>query len=108
MISDLYTWPVNIYGKKPGKSRVRATTPTPTAVLSPAEVPAAGARQREQHAQGEQARGRAREADAAVGVAIDALIHHKRQIYQRGDQVRTTISPAIGPASFGASVSVVW
>ena len=44
----------------------------------------------------------------AVGIAIDALIHHNRQIYQRGAQVRTTISPAIGPASFGTSVSVLW
>ena len=45
---------------------------------------------------------------AAVGVAIDALIHHDRRIYQRGAQVRTTISPAIGRASLGASVSVSW
>jgi len=44
----------------------------------------------------------------AVGVAIDALIHHKREIYRRGGQARATISPSFRDSSVGAVVLVSW
>ena len=44
----------------------------------------------------------------AVGVAIDALIHHERQIYRRGGQARVTVTPALREGKRGAVVSVSW
>ena len=43
----------------------------------------------------------------AVGVGIDALIHHKREIYRRGG-THVTAAPAFGHGVRGGLVSVSW
>jgi len=45
---------------------------------------------------------------AAVGVGIDALRHHEREIYKRGSSVHATIAPAIGRRGGGGVVSMTW
>jgi hypothetical protein len=44
----------------------------------------------------------------AIGVGVDALIHHKREIYRRGDGTHVTAAPAFGHGVRGAVVSVTW
>ena len=44
----------------------------------------------------------------AVGVGIDALIHHDREIYRRGAGAHATMAPAVGRAAVGALVWVTW
>jgi hypothetical protein len=44
----------------------------------------------------------------AVGVGIDALIHHNREIYRRGDRAHTTVAPAMGRGVRGVVVSMTW
>jgi hypothetical protein len=45
---------------------------------------------------------------AAVGVAIDALIHHDRQIYRRGGHARVIVSPSLREGSRAGVVSLSW
>jgi hypothetical protein len=44
----------------------------------------------------------------AIGVGVDALIHHKREIYRRGGGTHVTAAPAFGHGVRGAMVSVTW
>ena len=44
----------------------------------------------------------------AIGVGVDALIHHKREIYRRGGVTHVTAAPAFGKGVRGAVVSVTW
>jgi hypothetical protein len=44
----------------------------------------------------------------AVGVAIDALIHRKREIYRRTGGAHTTVAPDIGRGIRGVVVSRTW
>jgi hypothetical protein len=44
----------------------------------------------------------------AVGVAVDALVHGKREIYRRTGGRHVTASPAFGRGVRGAVVSITW
>ena len=44
----------------------------------------------------------------AIGVGVDALIHHKREIYSRAGGTHVTAAPAFGNGVRGAVVSVTW
>jgi hypothetical protein len=44
----------------------------------------------------------------AIGVGVDALIHHRREIYRRGAGTQVTAAPAFGRGVRGGLVSVSW
>jgi hypothetical protein len=44
----------------------------------------------------------------AIGVGVDALIHHKREIYSRVGGAHAVIAPAIGRGVRGAAVTLTW
>ena len=44
----------------------------------------------------------------AVGVGIDALIHHDREIYRRGAGAQATATLALGHRALGGVFSVTW
>ena len=44
----------------------------------------------------------------AIGVGVDALIYHKREIYRRAGGAHGAVAPAIGRGVRGAVVSLTW
>lgn len=45
---------------------------------------------------------------AAIGVGVDALIHHDRVIYRRAPRRQARVAPVVGPGLGGAVVSISW